>query len=661
MKRGRTWRRVSRVLREGRAGLLLACVLLACGMAAFAQQDEHARPALATAASNDEDAALIAARRQISAGRFHEAITTLQTAVQDDDGKDERRLARRLGTLGVALNQAGAYGEAIEAHHRALVLYEALDDPAGTSAVTSNIGGALSSLGDSDGARHYLEEALAIKRRHGIGRGVGTIYASMAELADAQGDLEAARQALEQALQAYAETPDPHGESVARANLGRVLARLGQHTAALEQVRIAEALARTQDHQIGVLAAQAAHAQVLMTRLQEADIPKAERKALLARAEASLHQALAVSRAQEDRDRSIRLLEAFSELRQMQGLPEQALVFLQQARTLEQAQRRDADLARARVLSARYGHQQQQREIERLRDIEARNEDQLKRQQHGLWLLAALVLLALGSVLGLWYRNRRRHGATMQLKEHNRRLSAALEQAHQERQRTETFAMRQRRFLRLASDDLRGPLLETRALAERALVEEKPDILRRSHATIAQHAANLIWVTEQMLESADHEVGVDVPRPAECVDLVPMLRGLVDEAVPRALHRDQHVALQCQTASAPVRVERIRCLVALRELIDILLYLNPARSRLVLILERHDNEVRIGLDAGAARLPDWQDIALGKQSGDVTLRLALAWIQHTIEDNAGTIETARHDKSGRREILIRFLREDGPV
>ena len=366
-------------MREGRAGLLLACVLLACGMAAFAQQDEHARPALATAASNDEDAALIAARRQISAGRFHEAITTLQTAVQDDDGKDERRLARRLGTLGVALNQAGAYGEAIEAHHRALVLYEALDDPAGTSAVTSNIGGALSSLGDSDGARHYLEEALAIKRRHGIGRGVGTIYASMAELADAQGDLEAARQALEQALQAYAETPDPHGESVARANLGRVLARLGQHTAALEQVRIAEALARAQDHQIGVLAAQAAHAQVLMTRLQEADIPKAERKALLARAEASLHQALAVSRAQEDRDRSIRLLEAFSELRQMQGLPEQALVFLQQARTLEQAQRRDADLARARVLSARYGHQQQQREIERLRDIEARNEDQLKR------------------------------------------------------------------------------------------------------------------------------------------------------------------------------------------------------------------------------------------------------------------------------------------
>lgn len=641
----------------GRAGLLLACSLLVFGMAAFAQEPEPARPVVEAGVSSDEDVALIAARRQISAGRFHDAISTLQEAVQDDDGKDVRRLARRLGTLGIALNQAGAYGEAIEAHHRALALYEALDDPAGTSAVTSNIGGALSSLGDSDGARHYLEEALAIKRRHGIGRGVGTIYASMAELADAQGDLETARQALEQALEAYAGTPDPSAESVARTNLGRVLAKLGQHAEALEQVRIAETLARTHDHQVGVLAAQAAHAQVLMTRLRAEYLPEAEQEALLTQAEASLHQALAVSRAQEDRDRSIRLMEAFSELRQIQGHPEQALEFLQQARALEEAQRRDADLARARVLSARYGHQHQRREIERLRDVEARHEDRLKRQRYGLWLLAALVLLAAGSVLGLWYRSHRRYGATVQLKEHNERLSAALKQAHQERQRTETFAMRQRRFLRLASDDLRGPLLETRALAERALVEDKPDILRRSHAAIAQHAADLIWVTEQMLESAAHEVGVDAPRPAESVDLVPVLRDLVGEAVPRALQRDQHLAFQCQTANAPVWVERIRCLVALRELIDILLYLNPARSRHTLTLECSDKEVRIGLDAGTARLPDWQDIALGKPSSDVTLRLALAWIQHTIEDSGGTIETERHAEPGRREIVIRFPRE----
>ena len=157
-----------------------------------------------------------------------------------------------------------------------------------------------------------------------------------------------------------------------------------------------------------------------------------------------------------------------------------------------------------------------------------------------------------------------------------------------------------------------------------------------------------------MVESATHEAGADAPRPAETVDLVPVLRELVDEAVPRALHRDQHVSLRCEARGALVRVERTRCCVALRELIDILLYLNPARSRLAFSLECHNGEARIGLDAGTARLPDWQDIALGKESGDVTLRLALAWIQHAIQDNGGQIDTVRHVEQNRREIAIRF-------
>ena len=653
MQGGRTCRDWPCVLGGGRAGVLLACaMLLATGLAAAAQ-DGECPPSAAT--TDADDAVLASARRHISAGRFHEAIAALQAAVQDGDGRDARRLAQRLGTLGVALDQVDATDEAIQAYHRALELYETLDDPAGISAITTNIGVSLMALGDKVGARHYFEEALAIKQRHGIGRGVGTIHNNLAELAENEGDLAGARDALERALIAYAENPDPRAEVTARGNLGQMLARLGQHAAALEQVRAAETLARAQDLQIGVLVAQEAHAQVLMTRLRMEGIAESEREALLAQAEASLHQALAVSRAQDDRARSARLLNAFSELRQMQGQPDQALALLKQAGALEEEQRRNADMARARVLSARYEHQRQQREIERLRDTEARNESRLKRQRRGLWVLTGLALFATGIVLALWRRNRTRHSAQVQLQEHNQSLSAALEQAHQERQRTETFALRQRRFLRLASEDLRGPLLEVRILAERAMVEDKPEILRRSHASIAQHAADLIWVTEQMLESAAHETaGADAPRPAEVIDLVSMLRELVNEAAPRALHRDQHLVLQCQATDAQVRVERIRCSVALRELIDILLYLNPARSRLATTLERHDADAWIRLDAGTARLPEWQDIAQGTESGDVTLRLALAWIQHAIQDNGGQIETRRDVEQGRREIVIRF-------
>ncbi|MCX7556137.1 tetratricopeptide repeat protein [Xanthomonadaceae bacterium JHOS43] len=651
MKRGQIG---AYALGTGGAGLLLAWVmlLLAIDFPAAAQDGVRTPPA---ATVDVDDPALASARRQISAGRFHDAIATLQTAVQQDDGTDVRRLARRLGTLGVALDQAGVADEAIEAHHRALELYESLDDPAGISAVTGNIGSSLSALGDRVGARHYLEEALALKQRHGIDRGVGAIHGNLAELAVGDGDLLAARESLERALETYARASDPNAESLAHANLGTVLAKLGQYTTAMEHVQAAETLARAHDYQIGLLAAQAAHAKLLMAQLRMDEAPASGREILMAQAEASLHQALAASQAQEDRSRSIRLLEALSELRQIQGRPEPALALLHQARALEEEQRRNADLARARVLSARYEHQRQQREIDRLRDQDAHNESRLARQQQSLWLMAALFVFALGSLLVLGWLNRQRRAATARLQQHNQELSAALELAHQERQRTETYALRHRRFLRLASEDLRNPLREMRTLAERALVEDHPDILRRSHAAIAQHATDLIWVAEQMLESADHDPdGTHALQGIESVDLAATLRVLVDEATPRALHRDQHLSLQCSLAHAPVKMERTRCQVALRELIDILLFLNPARTHFAFTLREEDGVARIGLDAGIARLPDWQDIALGQEHGDVTLRLALAWIHHAILDNKGHIVTERLPGNGRREIVIRF-------
>lgn len=656
MNGGRTCRKGLDALRTGGASLLLA-LGLGFGSAAMAsgQEQENAKPEFAPSTASDEDSALMAAQRQISAGRIHEGIATLQHAMQEDDGGDVGLLARRLGTLGLALIHAGAYGQAIEVQHRALALYVSPDEAAGpASAIMLNLGIAMRKLHDHVGARRFLQDALALKQRHGIWRGVGMINQEMADMAEEDGDLAGARAALEQALAAYATVPDPTSESLARSALAGVLAKLGDLAGAMEQIALAETLARTHNHDIGMLYARRAHAFALMQRARTQDVSPQEYDALLAQAETSLHQALATTQDRDDQERSIALRVMLSDLRQMQGHPEQALEALRQVREQEAQQQHRIGMSRANALSAVYEHQRQLREIQDLRDQKVHNDARLTHQRRGLWLLAGLFLLASVSVLALWYRSRTRQSAAAQLQEHNRELSLALEQAHQERHRTETFALRQRRFLRLASEDLRGPLLEVRTLAERALVEEKPDILRRSHATIAQHAADLIWVTEQMVESATHEAGTDAPRPAEEVDLVPMLRELVDEAAPRALHRDQHLALQCQAATAPVRVERTRCSVALRELIDILLYLNPARTRLAFALQRTGGEVRIGLDAGVARLPDWQDIALGQESGDVTLRLALAWIQHTIQDNEGHIETERHAEPGQRRIVIRF-------
>ena len=604
-----------------------------------------------------DDPSLDRARQRLDSGHARTAIEILQQALQEDGDPDPRRLAHRLRTLGIALNQVGAFGEAILVQHHALALYESINDSAGISAVTINLGNSFSALGDAANAKRYFERALTQKKENGIRRGVGAIHHNLADLAERTGDFDRAETALQKALVAYDLESNPSGESLARSNLARILAMRGEHEAALEQIDRAEALAHANGFERGVLAIQAAYAEVLKQYVRQNELDPKERSVLLAQADESLQQALASSRAREDDHTNIRLLEALAELRQMENQPEQALLLLQEARALDQElQKRDA-LTRASVLSVPYEYDRQQREIAHLRALEALSATQLKRQKMVAWLLFALFLMALVMIVALWRRMRELRSTEVQQQQLNQSLKRALERANEQVQRAETFALRQRRFLRLASEDLREPLMEIRAIAERALVTEGADSLRRSGASIAQRAADLVWVTDQMLESAGDEMpSVDTVCGRETVDLVGLMRELLAEAMPRALHRDQSLAQHSTLIRAPVYIERIRCTVALRELIDILLYLNPARVRFEFTLDDEDGVVRVGLDAGVAHLPDWQDIAFGRESGDVTLRLAMAWIQHTIGDNDGLITSERASGSARREIVIRFPR-----
>lgn len=636
--------------------ILLFCLLGPQAMAAAELPDESPQQARVLDTASD-DPSLDRARKRLDSGHLRAAVEILQQAIQEDGDQDPRRLARRLGTLGIALNQVGAYGEAIVVQHHALALYESINDPAGVSAVTINLGNSLSALGDTSGAKRYFERALAQKKENGIRRGVGAIHNNLADLAEKAGDLDRAETALQKALVAYDLESNPSGESLARSNLARILAMRGEHEAALEQIDRAETIARANGFERGVLAIQAAHAEVLKQYVRQSELEPKERSALLAQADASLQQALASSRARDDDYTNIRLLGALSELRQMENQPEQALLLLQEARSLDSELQKSTALTRANVLSVRYEYDRQQREIANLQTQEALSATQLKRHKISVWSLSVLLLMALVVIFALWRRTSGLRSIELQQQQLNQSLNRALERAKEQVQRSEAFALRQRRFLRLASEDLREPLLEIRALAERALVTEGADSLRRSGASIAQRAADLVWVTDQMLESAGDEMpSIDTVCGRETVDLVSLLRELLAEAMPRALHRDQSLAQQSTLISALVNIERVRCSVALRELIDILLYLNPARVRFEFSLDDEDGVVRIGLDAGVAHLPDWQDIALGRESGDVTLRLALAWIQHTIEDNDGLITSERANDSARREVVIRFPR-----
>ncbi|HET9049605.1 MAG TPA: tetratricopeptide repeat protein [Chiayiivirga sp.] len=612
-------------------------------------------PSTTVAPKTEPDTVVDEARARLAAGQLQEAINLLQTAVDSSDGTQPKRLARQLATLGAALDQAGAVAEAIAVQHQALALYESLDDAAGISAVTSNLGNSLTALGDKATALRYFQDALALKQRHGIRRGVGTIYNNLAKAAEDEGKLDEARATLEKALAAFAEENDPAGAGLAHGNLAQVLARLGHYPEAQTHIGKAEELARSVDSRRGVVAAQIANAEVLMELLRHGNPSNEVREDALKRAEASLQQALATSRSAADEAHHILALDGLSRLYELRGQDAAALVMAREAHSRERAQQQRLTSTRANALSARYEQERQSREIERLRAHERGEGARLWHQRVGLWSLAVLLLAAIGVAWVLWRRARRHRVTSEQLNERTQMLIQTLQDAEAQRQQSETFAMRQRRFLSLASEDLREPLREIRSQAEHLLTETNPDALRRQHASIAQRAADLLWVADQMLESAEHELEhPQAPRHAEVVDWVTEVRELIAQADQRAIHRDQEMVLECTASTAPACVERTRCVVALRELIDILLYLNPARTRFVLSIEIEAAEVRIGLDQGLARLPAWDEVARGQGRGDVTLRLALAWIQHAVQDNGGRIGAVRNEAYDRSEIVVAF-------
>lgn len=625
------------------SGLLVPTVALGAS--------QHATAEMPT----ETDTAIEEAHKRLAAGQLPDAIALLQGAIASNDGSQPKRLARQLATLGVVLDQAGAVGEAIAVQHQALALYESLDDAAGISAVTINLGNSLTALGERATAQRYFKDALALKQREGIQRGVGTIYNNLARAAEDEGRLDEARSLLERALQAFETEDDPAGTSLAHGNLAQVLAKLGQFDEARSHIASAEALARSVDFRRGVVATQIANAQVLMEFVRQGKPTNEERADALKLAEASLQQALASSRSSQDDLHHIVILDVLSNLYELQGKDAAALAMLRDARSREVAQQQRLAQTRAAALSVRYEQERQGREIERMRERDRSEGLRLWHQRIGLWLLGVLLLASVIAAVLLWRRARRHRQTHEQLNERTQMLIQALQGAEVQRQQSETFAMRQRRFLSLASEDLREPLREIRSQAEQLLAETNPDVLRRQHASIAQRAADLLWVTDQMLESAEHELAdPQASRHAVIVDWVREVRELIEQADQRAIHRDQELVLDCKLTNALACVEKIRCVVAVRELIDILLYLNPARMRLVLSVEVESDMVRISLDQGQARLPAWDDVSRGQGRGEVTLRLALAWIQHAIQDNGGRISASRNQEHDRSEISIVF-------
>ncbi len=585
---------------------------------------------------DEADARIRFGQRLMISGRIAESISQFETAESLAEKADDARLhGRALGNLGIALNHAGLHGEALSVQQRALTFFESVGDITGTASVTVNIGATLDELGDAEGSRRYLERALELKRQHNVERGVGSILNNLADIEEREGSLAQAERLLREALASHERSGNPNGAVLAQANLGRILARSGDIAGALDMAVRAETQAREQDFLIGRLTAQTAQVEALLRGIQAGDLPGNRARLYAQRAGTILEDAIAAAASLGDDGRQSELSRLLSDVRKAQGRLPEALELLHASTELHERQHRRINADRVAVMAARFEQERQAREIAVLREGEARQSAELGRQRSVLTLLGMLLVLAATVFAVAVQRLRNQRRAEALLARHNMELSTALEQARLERQRAEAYAQRQSRFLNLASNDMRRPLVEIRAAAEHALVVGNEENRMRAYATVAQGANDLLWVTDQMLESASLPEGDDPLDGVHPVDAAVLLRDLAVELSPRAASQGHELRLCIDGELPRMAIRGASCVVALRELVMILLHMAPPRAGISIAARVEGHRLRIGISDPSGQLPEWEGEAAGDEGA--TRGFALAWIRQAILDSDGEI------------------------
>jgi signal transduction histidine kinase len=626
-------------LRAVAAGSLAMALLLPVARAQIAEQPPA--PWLARAEGmldGDADGALALADRMVAAaaqetphqhyqalaarallqrrrGRYGEAAldfercsalaATLGDAVLQADAQAE---------LGVALSLSGLYPEAIQALQQARALYEATANPPRVSAMLNNLGNVHGVAGDHDTSRAYYRLALAMKREHGIDRGMSSLLNNLADLERGLGDLERAQALLLESLQRHEADGDRHGTSLVRGNLGLVLAQRGDFRGALAELDQAEQLAAGGEVRL-LAAVHAARAEAFLRMARDAPAEPPLQAQRLQRAQAAVERARDIAASMDDPRRRARIARLGSEIAEEAGDAAAALALLHEAGEHEAEVQRRANSSRLAVLVLRFNDAQQRSEIAALRESASRDEQALQRQR---WMLAlsgsGVLLLAL--VAGLLARrgaDRRRHAAM--LTERNVALGDALLDAERLRADSERLALANRRLLALAGHDLRGPLVSIRNLAERLLVERRGDgPEQRQVAAIAQATGELLRVVDQITDSAgaDGESADEV----EC-DGGDVLRAVVHEIDARFLGREQRLRLSGSHA-AMVRIERPRLERVLHQLIDAVLLRNPGSAMIDIDARQDDVALVICIDDPGGLVVQ----SLGQAAGGIGVAVA---------------------------------------
>jgi signal transduction histidine kinase len=402
-----------------------------------------------------------------------------------------------LGTLAVLYEQAGLYPEALELHSEAIARFRALDDPGRLSASLLNYGNLLDSVDDLDGAEAAYSESVQIKRAQGIARGLGTALSNLGWLRNRQNRPREALAFFDQALEQLAEEENPQARVNTRVSKARALIMLQRFEEATANINAAAIESEASGYRAGLALVAEIRIEMMLAQGSVLDRNEALRAlALNAQAIDWLEGG--------DASRLGRLLRQRADVAEMAREPGLALAALRRLESLEEAKRSEDSARRFALLSAHYDAERKAAEIALLKERDATQQAVLQRARLARNSLVGGALLLGLVLLMLYWRVRQRQLGERALAQHNRELSLALREAERQRQAAEEAGRQNSELLRIATEDLRAPLMQVLGNSERLLLRASslPE-LRREAAAIADSAQHLVQVVSNLVDSAE--------------------------------------------------------------------------------------------------------------------------------------------------------------
>jgi CHAT domain-containing protein/tetratricopeptide (TPR) repeat protein len=158
---------------------------------------------------------------------------------------DKFHEAMYLSSLGFVAARTGQTVKAITMYERALPIIERERNPDLYASMISNLGYALTTLGEFDRAQVLHTEALELFSSRGDESQTAREYLALASIQFRSGDVERALATIESALPLFARARDFAGEASALRLAGNAAAELERHDTALDYLRRAERLDQT--------------------------------------------------------------------------------------------------------------------------------------------------------------------------------------------------------------------------------------------------------------------------------------------------------------------------------------------------------------------------------------------------------------------------------